>query len=51
MITANFAYNEPGLGTIDIDGDPMSDDEMIKLIEEKYPEYVDIEILSTEEFI
>ena len=50
MFTANFVYNEPGVGSIDVDADTIwENDAIVKLIEEKYPEYVDIEITGVEQ--
>ena len=49
MYTVNFAYNEPGIGSVDIDGeDTMTQDDVVKLIEEKYPSYVDIEVIGSD---
>jgi len=50
MFLANFVYNEPGVGDITVDdATPWDHEDIIKLIEEKFPSYVDIEITSVEE--
>jgi len=52
MFTAKFAYNEPGIGEIDIEGprNIYTEEDLIKLIEEKYPAFVDIEIIETQSY-
>lgn len=50
MFLANFVYNEPGMGDFTIDTEVQPDNEdIVQMIEEKYPYYVDIEITSVEE--
>lgn len=41
-----FTYNEPMFGDIEIEGPELDQDEVIKAIEQSYPEAVDIEILN-----
>lgn len=55
-IAYKFAYNEPRFGEISIDPtDPVEDGnewteaEVIRVIEEHYPEAIDIEIIEAEE--
>lgn len=42
-----FVYNEPGTGSIDIDGPGLTEEEAVREIEEKFPTYIDIEIIGT----
>lgn len=49
--TARFAYNEPRIGNIEVTGPRLSNEEIMKQIEESFPEAIDIEILDIEEEI
>lgn len=40
-----FAYNEPGFGTVDIEGPDVSEDYILDEIEKYYPSYIDVDIL------
>jgi hypothetical protein len=45
-----FAYNEPRLGDIEVDGpEDVSEEEILRMIEDQYPEAIDVEILEFEE--
>jgi hypothetical protein len=44
-----FAYNEPRLGSIEIEGPDISEEDILRMIEEEYPEAIDIEIIGFEE--
>jgi hypothetical protein len=45
-----FAYNEPRLGDIEVDGpEGISEEAVLRMIEEQYPEAIDVEILEFEE--
>lgn len=50
MIKAKFAYSEPRLGDIEVEGDITEDinEFLIDTIERAYPEAIDIEILEVE---
>ncbi len=44
-----FAYNEPRLGDIEIEGPDLTEEDILRSIEEAYPEAIDIEILEFED--
>jgi hypothetical protein len=39
-----FFYNEPRVGFIDIDGPDMTEEDILRQIEQQYPEAVDVEL-------
>lgn len=48
MKKIKFAYNEPRIGDIEIEGPDMIEEDVLQIIEEQYPEAIDVEILETE---
>lgn len=40
-----FTYNEPRIGEFEIDNDSFTEEEIIKQLEEQFPEAIDIEII------
>jgi hypothetical protein len=44
IMLIKFAYNEPRIGEFEADI-PMTEEEMIREIEEQFPEAIDIEII------
>lgn len=51
MQKIKFTYNEPRIGDMEIEGsDKLTFDEILKHIEQTYPEAIDIEILEVEDY-
>lgn len=48
MQKIKFQYDEPRYGDIEIDGPDMAEEDILRLIEEQYPEAINVEILETE---
>jgi hypothetical protein len=48
MQKVNFAYTTEVIGVFENDGPDLTEAEIIKAIEEDYPEAIDIEIVSVE---
>lgn len=44
-----FFYNEPRVGSIEIDGPDMTEEDVLREIERQYPEAVDVELGTYEE--
>lgn len=49
MQKIKFAYNEPRIGDIDIEGPDMTEEDILRIIEDSYPEAIDVEIIETEQ--
>lgn len=48
MKKIKFAYNEPRIGDIEIEGPDMNEEDILRLIEDQYPEAIDVEVIETE---
>lgn len=49
MQKINFEYNEPRFGVIEVEGPDLGEEDILKLIEQEYPEAIDVEIIGREE--
>ena len=49
MQKIKFVYDEPMIGELETEGDILDLEEIIKEIEEQFPEAINIEIIETEE--